>query len=279
MITGVVLADLTEDAITDPPPLDGIQLPATLTYLQRLWREHGYLILRGLIDNEPIDAYCARFLADHHTPDQLAAGYGIGTPYLRNKQMRDVVMCARVGGVLTELFGEPLGLHLNLTGWRSTQRGWHTDRYLNPPCVGDWYAATWMALGDVGEDCGPFEFVAGSHRWPRITRDRMLAALGEDGTDPDWPWRSERLLGPMFEAEFVARGVAPTQFHADKGDVLIWHANLVHRGSTPTNPQLQRRTLISHWSAVSKRCDMPPAKQYRSEHAAGWYFPLDRLSD
>jgi len=39
--------------------------------------------------------------------------------------------------------------------------------------------------------------------------------------------------------------------------VLIWHGRLLHRGSRPTNPSLLRRALISHYSGINHRPDMP----------------------
>jgi len=43
------------------------------------------------------------------------------------------------------------------------------------------------------------------------------------------------------------RGIEPHYFHAKKGDVLIWHANLIHGGSMRRNLQLSRRALVCHF--------------------------------
>ena len=39
----------------------------------------------------------------------------------------------------------------------------------------------------------------------------------------------------------------PRHFHAKKGDVLIWHANLIHGGSARKNLELSRRALVCHF--------------------------------
>lgn len=277
----LTLGDLCEPVDDALPPLDRTAPPAQMSLLARCWRRDGMILLRNLIPDEPIDAYCERFIRDNGVagPAGLFSGYGIGVPYLQNRELRDVAMHKRLGPIMDGLFGEPLGLHLNLTGWHSTQRQWHVDRMLNAEATGDWYAATWIALGDVGLDAGPFEYVPGSHKWPRITRRKVLEALGEDGSDPDWPWRSEQLLSPLYEAEFAHRGVTPTQFTASKGDVLIWSSNLVHRGSPPQTPGAERRALISHYSCLSHRPDMPKARRYERGNAAGWLFPMGTISD
>lgn len=265
-----VLEDLAEP-VTDLPPLDRPDAPVT-NDLARSWTQDGYAILRGLIPTDTIDAYCQRYQLDAVTrmgtisnfDAELAAGYGIGTPYVDVPEIRDVCLHDALVPVLNGIHGAEMGLHLNLTGWRSTQRAYHQDAYLSPPYVGWWYAAAWIALDDIHPAAGPFEFVPGSHRWPSISQARMLDALGEDGTDPDWPWRSEAILGPLFDHEIAERGAEVRQFIAGKGDVLLWHPNLCHRGSTPTDPTLQRRALISHYSVIERRHDMPRWETHRT---------------
>ena len=64
------------------------------------------------------------------------------------------------------------------------------------------------------------------------------------------------------------------KFLAKKGDVLLWHARLMHRGSIPNDPDLWRETAILHYSGVNHRPDMPsPAIQHQQ---GGWYFPLNQ---
>lgn len=270
------LADLASDAADDSLPTG----PAS-------WEDHGVMVLHGFIPEPVIDAYCERFQRDamtrtpsdaspaHGHAGALAAGYGIGTPYLTNAEMRDVCLDAAVTATMRALFKTEMGLHLNLTGWRSTTRQWHQDRYLNPLCVGNWYVAAWFALDDIHPDAGPFEYVPGSHRWPSIDQAKMLAVMGETGDDADWPWRSEQILGPLFDREIINRRGHVERFLAKKGDVLLWHSNLCHRGSTPTDPTMERRALIAHYSAVSRRCDMAgTARHWRSDTADGTYFEL-----
>ena len=50
-------------------------------------------------------------------------------------------------------------LHLNLTGWISSERNWHQDDYLNSAEINGWYLAVWMALDDVSPNSGPFQFI------------------------------------------------------------------------------------------------------------------------
>jgi SAM-dependent methyltransferase len=260
-------ADLGEDMPdTDLPPLDrrGVALER-LTPEQRSWRENGYVILKDFIPNDLVDRYCAvRERLDS------TGGWPSPAPYLDIPEIRDLCLYGKLSDMLEHLLGEPMGLHLNLTGWVSTERAWHQDDYLNPPAVNSHYAAVWTALDDIKPDSGPFEFVPGSHRWPFIRQSNVLSLLGQkDDSDPSWPWESERLLTPFFQAEIAKSGSKIERFLGGKGDVLIWHSRLVHRGSRAERPNAERRAMIAHYSAVSRRSDMPTTRRHPG---GGLYF-------
>lgn len=199
-------------------------------------------------------------------------GWEYATPYMDCPELLELCCDVILADRLMELTGEPMGVHLNLSGWRSTQRDWHFDQYLNEPYVGAFYAAVWIALDTVHPDSGPFEYVPGSHHWWKpISQAKMRAALGEDGHGPDWPTKSERILTPLFEAELTERDIKPLPFLGERGDVLIWHSKLLHRGSIPKDPHMERRGLIAHFSGIHHRPDFPDAVQHP---AGGWYFPI-----
>ena len=127
-----------------------------------------------------------------------------------------------------------------------------------------------MALDDIHPDAGPFEFVPGSHKWPLLRRELVWNYMdSQEIIKPDWPTVSEKICVPAFEDYIQRTGSQVQQFLGKKGDVLIWHGRLAHRGSLPSNTELERKALISHYSALSKREDMP----YRAEWNNGqWYF-------
>lgn len=267
------IEDLTEPFPNEVLPwLDRGHDPSTQPdSLANRWHRDGYVILEHFTVSSFIERYCEAWRRDN---DDRPMGWPYNTPYRNVPELEDLCCGIGLATALEYLIGEPMGVHLNLSGWRSTTRNWHQDGYLNPDHVADWYAAVWIALDDIHPDSGPFEFVPGSHRlWPPIRQDRMLAMLDPDeARSPAWPTHSERVLTPLFEAEIADRGLAPVKWLAKKGDVLIWHARLLHRGSVPNVPGMERRSLIAHYSGVNHRPDMPAA--LRSD-AGGWFFPIN----
>lgn len=220
---------------------------------QRAWRRDGFLIKPGFIPQALIDRY-SEIRARVPNP----GGWSCPVPYMHVAELRDVSLYPPLSRLLGHLIGEEMGLHLNLTGWVSTDRNWHQDDYLNPPYVNSWYAAVWIALDDIHPDCGPFEFVPGSHRWPLLKSHRVRLFLEESEREArNWPSLAERFVNDVAAREIERRGVPSRKFIAKKGDLLIWHGRLMHRGSYANVPGMERRALIGHYSGTSHRVDMP----------------------
>jgi Phytanoyl-CoA dioxygenase (PhyH) len=236
------------------PVLDRANCDETqLNGVQKSWRKQGFVILENFLPDRLIERYCSL-----RSQFSRLGGWSCPTPYMYYRELRDICLYAPLMEVMESLIGEEMGLHLNLTGWVSTTRDWHQDDYLNPPFVNSGYTAVWMALDDIHPDAGPFEFVQGSHKWPLLRRELVWNQMGqEEILRPDWPAVSERVCVPAFE-DYISRKQAQVdQFLGKRGDVLIWHGRLAHRGSQPKNPNLERKALIAHYSSIKRRTDMP----------------------
>lgn len=273
----VTLNDLTEPA-PEPSSMD--------------WNDDGIVLLPSLFSDEEIEAYKDEWkrnngfqyidwyaqrdgsiptLGEIHADN--VRGYN-ETAYMRNPALMNLCSNRVLAETLEALLGEPAGVHLNLTGWMSTFRDWHQDTYLNPAHVGDYYAAVWIALDDIHPDSGPFQYVAGSHRWNLLTQQKIGQVVNLN--DPTWPSQTEAILTPLVTQEIADRGAEVTTYLPKKGDVLIWHSRLYHRGSVPNLPGAYRGAAIAHYSGINHRGDMPTAQQHAN---GGWYFPIMQQGD
>ena len=241
------------------------------------WNENGFVIKKGLVPEQLMVDY-ERCWIEHNAEIVdgnlnmiRPGGWPDCTPYRRHPEVMEILMNEGISSTIEELIGEPGGVHLNLTGWKTTTRNWHQDTYLNPPHVGDYYVAIWVALETINPDSGPFQLIPGSHMWRTVTQEKILAELPEDKRDYRWPKHSEEVLTPLFEYIIESRNAEILTYLPERGDVLFWHGRLLHRGSLAKNPSLPRRSLIAHYSGINHRQDMPTAEQ----HGSGWYFPID----
>ena len=251
------------------------------TDLQAEWQDDGLVILPRFMPYELIDDYCESWIKDNGSNNIRPMGWPFDVPYMYVNPLKDMLTYKPLADTMADLIGEPLAVHLNLTGWRSTQRNWHQDGYLNPDTNRDFYMAIWIALDDIHPDSGPFQFVRGSHKFPVITNEKILSALGDNAiADPSWPKRSEEILTPLFEQLIIDAELQVEDFIAKKGDVLLWHSRLMHRGSVPVDPELERRSCIAHFSGINHRPDMPEAFSrmgWRHQYELnGYYFPINQ---
>lgn len=258
------------------------------------WNDDGVLYLPGLLPDDLIGAYedewadANGYRGLDEPPDgqwsrsagadpsglwvldaDQPGGWNETCPYMHQPGLRALCTYGPLAEALQGLIGEPAGVHLNLTGWVSTFRNWHQDGYLNPHYVADSYAAVWMALGDVHPDSGVFQYVPGSHRWHRLTRERIARHF--DISDPQWPKHTEVLLTELVEKEIVERNAEVVDYVPKRGDVLVWHPRLYHRGSESLLPNAYRPACIAHYSGVFHRPDMPAPQRQPS---GGWLFPI-----
>jgi hypothetical protein len=270
----ISFADLSEPM--DPallPPLDRPDLETTtLTPQQLSWRQDGVVELKGFLPDDLVDAYVAkRSELDH-------LGWLKPTPYLHVPELRDLALYPPLMAVMESLISEPMMLHLALTGWISTARAWHQDDYLNPPHVASWYTAVWIALDEIHPDSGPFEYLPGSHRWPLLRRDVVMTHLTDEELQRkeeltghnSWEKYAERFVTPAVDRQVAESGLPVRQFLGKKGDVLIWHGALMHRGSIANVPHMPRKSLITHYSGVNHRPDMAN----RTQHEGGGIYAL-----
>jgi ectoine hydroxylase-related dioxygenase (phytanoyl-CoA dioxygenase family) len=105
--------------------------------------------------------------------------------------------------------------------------------------------AIWVALEDVHPDSGPLFYYPGSHKLPYLLNNdwnagSSILSLGKHDY-PDY----EDMVDELIEKHRFPR----EELLAKKGDVLIWHANLVHGGAPIRNPALTRKSMVVHYYA------------------------------
>jgi Phytanoyl-CoA dioxygenase (PhyH) len=123
-----------------------------------------------------------------------------------------------------------------------TQQHFHSDSLHFSSVPERFMCGVWVALEDIGPSQGPLMYYSGSHKWPIFVNEHIgLCRAGK----PDAP--SQKPFEKMWEALIHANALEATQFHAKKGQALIWAANLLHGGSRQTDPDLTRWSQVTHY--------------------------------
>ena len=104
---------------------------------------------------------------------------------------------------------------------------------------------------DITADSGPLFYHPGSHRLPYL----FSAELGIPADAARTGIEAYRnTYEPAIAALVKRNGFDTPHFLAKKGDVLIWHHNLIHGGSAVTDPHSTRKSLVCHYYADSALC-------------------------
>jgi len=128
----------------------------------------------------------------------------------------------------------------------SGQEG-HQDSAYVPYSIPRQFAATWIALEDVTIGAGELFYYPGSHRFDDYLYGGRYKSLVEAARCGHPVARSEVELHVERLKQMARRGgIEKTVLAAKKGDVLFWHADLVH-GGNPVSSEVTRKSLVTHY--------------------------------
>jgi hypothetical protein len=152
--------------------------------------------------------------------------------------VRDLAVFAPIQDLLRVLYERrPIPFQTLDFKWGTEQRG-HSDS-IHFSCIPARYmCGVWVALEDVDESNGPLFYFPGSHRLPELT-GYDLGYSADDDFYPQYEDFQHALMGDL--------DIEPVEFHAAKGDALIWSSNVVHGGGPIGNSGSTRWSQVSHY--------------------------------
>ena len=245
------------------------------------WIEHGYLIVPGLVDAGTIDelwaAYEAalaagtlgerRFVDEAKTLDDRQLDAHLKVPEIAALQ-RDPKVLAWTD----LLFGRKTVPFQSIIGHAGSQQAAHSDSIHMTTYPLGYLIADWIALEDVTEGSGELEYFPGSHRLPYI----LSAEVGIKPYEFKRKGHSvyHERYEPAIQAACDAGGLRKERFLAKKGDVLFWHANLVHGGGPRIERGASRKALVCHYFAEGAVTYHDLSGNASRLHADGLYAPI-----
>jgi hypothetical protein len=192
-------------------------------------------------------------------PGSRAEVYKLNNLFARRAEIRAVALAPKLRAACEQLLeGEPLICN-SLNFERGSQQPFHIDTWYMPPPVDNRMVVASICVDDVDADNGPVAYYPGSHLIPpyRFSDGRLNEKADEMPA-----------CRAYLDREIAARGLREVEFHARSGDVLLWHAQLLHGGRPIRDPGRTRSSLVVHyWRA----CDLP-AGEVRGDAARGRYL-------
>ena len=219
--------------------------------------DNGYVVFPKATDESVIDEYLALFeTAWNAPPDRIFLHWKrqylpmdrkfydevtkVGEMHTCFERAGELIFPRPVLRFLTQIYERPPVAFQTMTMRKGSEEILHIDTgplTLTEPMS---MAASWLALEDVQPLSGEFQFIPGSHHLPE------LLLYGTDkGHSGDYQEYDKILKTTLGMCE--KRGLETKTFMAKKGDVLIWHADLMHGGAPIQDRQRTRKSLVAHF--------------------------------
>lgn len=212
------------------------------------FKQHGFLILRGFIDDDTLQAWRRQFWghvgAESGDPttwpeDYVVKDFGVDPSFGGLPKMQSVIgqlggdRFAGGGGSMLVQWPKPD------TPWKAPDQG-HIDGYGPGGWSGGFMLGATTYLEDVDPGGGAFYYWPDSHLPVQAYfREHPQQIDGSFRERDDW---EERKWG-LFSDDGPSR---PQEFTGAGGDVILWHCFMCHTGSPNLNAR-PRLAVFSRW--------------------------------
>ena len=215
------------------------------------WTKDGYAILNNFFSEEKIDDINKeledlRINGDIKFKNEKKVMFAIH----KSKVLNDFGNDVELNKILTILLGKKVKLFQSINFLKGSQQKAHSDSLHMTTFPYGNLIAVWIALEDINEDCGPIEYYPESHKLPYVLNQeyKNIGSRYKLGAKSygDYEEHIEDLLvkGNLEKKTFVAK----------KGEILIWHANLLHGGAKVINTKSTRKSMVLHYFANDAIC-------------------------
>ena len=216
------------------------------------WPVDGYVVLRGLFTTDEVaemNSEVDRLIRDKIV-DFNFTGRKIMFAFHHSDLLRKAVHDRRILDVMDFLLGRKVRVFQSINFLTGSEQHAHSDSIHMTTYPLGYMIAAWIALEPITTDNGCLIYHPGSHRLPYLLNDSYDHGGNRYEIGDDAYARYEEAID-----QAIRTGGFPAQeFHAQPGDVLIWHANLLHGGKKMTTPHASRKSMVIHCFAEDVLC-------------------------
>jgi ectoine hydroxylase-related dioxygenase (phytanoyl-CoA dioxygenase family) len=202
---------IIEDAVVDEAVLDGV-----IDDLAGLYEEAG---------------------VEREESGVMYAGHRIMDAWRISANVKAIALNPRILGIVEEAYGrKPLPFQ-TLNFPYGTEQAPHSDAIHFNSLPPGYMCGVWVALEDLDMDNGPLVYYPGSHKLPEIT----MQDVGAEAKPEDYPRYED-----YIEDVIARHGLSAKYGTIEKGQALVWAANLLHGGTPLKDKTRSRHSQVTH---------------------------------
>lgn len=215
------------------------------------WPQNGFMIIPGLMEKEAENINREIEALQQQGKVQFNfSGRKIMDAWQYSRVINEAFHHPNIISLLQFVFGkEPVPFQTINFIYGSEQKPHSDSIHMTTEPLG-YLSAFWLALEDVQPDSGELVYYPGSHKLNYVMSEdyntgNTVLQIGNDNYK-----NYEQKIAGIININHLQ----PKVFRPKKGDVLIWHANLLHGGSIIKDASKTRKSMVAHYYAKGVLC-------------------------
>ena len=197
------------------------------------YNKYGYLIINSVIPDMIIDNIVNELYVKH--PENINSNR-IADAWKQYDIIGYLAFYPKIMSILQKLYKKKPIPFQTLNFYKGTEQKLHSDQihFCSDPL--DLMCGVWIALEDISIDSGPLIYYPKTHKLPFYTMQTLNI---EPGNYKEYENKINDIITKI--------NIKPKHGLIKKGDIIIWHANLIHGGGKINNPNLTRKSIVIHY--------------------------------
>lgn len=211
----------------------------------------GFVVLNRYLSDEKVNAINEE-INDLLETKKVKFRYGNKIMFAINKskKLKEVGRDNQLMELLSALIGSEVELFQSINFLMGSEQKTHSDSIHMTTYPLGGLLGVWVALEDTDMNNGPLHYYPGSHKLPYY----LNSDYDNEGNyymigDKDYTQYEK-----MLEEKIIEHKIEKKIFTAKKGDVLIWHANLMHGGEPHIDKERTRKSMVFHYFNMNCVC-------------------------
>jgi ectoine hydroxylase len=210
------------------------------------WIDNGFIVIKSFLSAIEADEINNEIeeLLKHKKVKMLPNGK-IMFAFKHSALLNKIITDNRILSLLEFIFKQPAIPFQTINFIKGSQQRAHSDSIHMTTYPLGYLAAAWLALEDVDIENGSLFYYSGSHRLPYVLSPDLNIKSNTLQLNP----HTHEHYEDKIEEVIKRSGIIKTDFHAQKGDLFLWHANLIHGGNLIKDKARTRKSIVVHYFA------------------------------